>query len=194
MLRFHFAAIAWSVTIVGLFTTVAHSTADDRSVEPVESAITVPTPDDVVAKMLDLVKVKKDDVLYDLGCGDGRIVVAAAVKYRCRAVGFDINPLKIDQSRERVKQAGVQSLVRIEQKDIFKVDLAPATVLTLYLLPEMNDQLVPQIQKMKAGTRIVCHDFPIEAFQPEQRITIKSVETDAPHEIFLYRLPLKPRK
>lgn len=176
------------------FTNHDASFADDPRDQGQESAITVPTPNDVVMKMLDLVNVSKADVVYDLGCGDGRIVVTASAKYGCHAVGFDINPLKIKQSRERVKKEGVGALVRIEQKDIFTVDLTPASVITLYLLPEMNDRLVPQLKKMKDGSRIVCHDFPIEAFRHEQLVTFKSQEDGAPHDIYVYRLPLKSRE
>ena len=159
-----------------------------------EGAITVPTPHDVVAKMLQLAKLTPDDTLYDLGCGDGRIVVAAAKNYGCHAVGFEINPLKIRQSRRAVKRAGVESRVRIENEDIFKLDLTPASVVTLYLLPSMNDRLVTQLTKLKSGSRIVCHDFAIDAFKPERTITMESKETGAPHSIYLYRVPLNKQE
>ncbi len=162
--------------------------------EEEESAIFVPTPADVVAKMLEVAELKKDDLLYDLGCGDGRIVVAAASKVGCHAVGYDISPRKVRQSRENVKRNGVEKLVRIERQDIFKLDLRQATVITLYLLPEMNDRLVPQLQKLKDGSRIVAHDFAIEGFQHDRLININSVDDGGPHEIYLYRLPLRKKQ
>ena len=113
----------------------------------------VGSPHDIVAKMLELVKVTKDDVLYDPGCGDGRIVVAAATeKYGCKAVGFDLNPVRLRESLENIKRNGVQDLVQVERKDIFTVDFSKASVVTLYLLPWMNEKLVPQLQKMKPGS------------------------------------------
>jgi SAM-dependent methyltransferase len=156
-----------------------------------ESAITVPTPADIVAKMLELANVDRDDVLYDLGCGDGRIVVAAAVRYGCRAVGYDIHPVKVRQSRERVRLHGVDKLVRIEQQDIFQLDLREASVITLYLLPEMNDRLVPQLQQLQDGSRVVCHEFPIDGFEHDQLLSLKSREDGVRHDIYLYTLPLR---
>lgn len=172
------------VFLVIVFAGINSGQADEATGR--ESAITVPTPLDVVNRMLELAKVTDRDVLYDLGCGDGRIVVAAAKQFGCRAVGYDINPLKIKQSKERVKNAGVGSKVRIENQDIFTLDLTQASVVTLYLLPGMNDRLVPQLKRMKPGSRVVCHDFPIDALKPQQTLTIESKETDAPHTIYLY--------
>lgn len=119
----------------------------------------VPTPENVVDKMLAVAALKKDDVLYDLGCGDGRIVVTAAKRLGVKAKGFDVDPVRVAESRANVKKAGVEHLVTIEQKDIFEVDLSPASVVTLYLLPELNVRLVPQLEKLKPGSRIVSHDF-----------------------------------
>ena len=167
--------------------------AEDRSTSDDDSAITVPTPPDIVLKMLEIAKVGKDDLLYDLGCGDGRIVVAAASRYGCRAVGYDINLRMIRQARRNVEKQGLQKLVRIEQQDIFKLDLADASVVTLYLLPEMNDQLVPQLKKLKVGSRIVCHEFFIDGFHHDRMVTVKSNYDGVPRDIYLYTLPLKTR-
>lgn len=120
----------------------------------------VPTPQEVVDHMLDLAQVKKGDVVYDLGSGDGRIVVTAAKKYGVKAVGFEIDPQRIKESHENIKKAGVENLVEIRQQDIRTVDLSPATVLTMYLLPEVNLMIRPNIWKqMKPGSRVVSHDF-----------------------------------
>ena len=161
--------------------------------EEEEGAIFVPTPADVVDKMLEVAKVTNDDLLYDLGCGDGRIVVAAALKHGCRAVGYEIDDRKVRQSKENVRKHRLEKLVRIEQQDIFKLDLREASVITLYLLPEMNDQLVPQLQQLKDGSRIVAHNFAIDGFQHDRLVTLKSVEDGTPHDIFLYTLPLRAK-
>jgi SAM-dependent methyltransferase len=107
----------------------------------------VPTPQEVVDKMLELARVTKDDLVYDLGCGDGRFVVTAAKKYGCRAVGYDISPRRVKESLENVKKNNVGHLVRIEQKDIFTLDLGEADVITLFLLPSLNEKLIPSWTK-----------------------------------------------
>ena len=189
------AAGRFLVLFLALSCSSAHRrvSADDRSSGEDDSAITVPTPPDIVAKMLEVAKVSKGDLLYDLGCGDGRIVVAAASQYGCRAVGYDINPRMIRESLENVKKHGLTDLVRIEQQDIFKLDLRQASVITLYLLPEMNDQLVPQLKKLKHGPRIVCHEFPIDDFQHDRMVTVKSTYDGVPRDIYLYTTPLTPK-
>ncbi len=166
--------------------------ADTPQASDQDTAIHVPTPPDIVAKMLEVAELTARDVLYDLGCGDGRIVIAAAEKTGCRAVGYDIDQRKVLESRNRVKQAEVEHLVRIYRQDIFQLDLSKASVVTLYLLPEMNEQLIPQLKKMKSGSRIVTHDFPIAGLRHADRLTVTSTHDGAPHQIFLYKLPLQP--
>ena len=153
----------------------------------------VGSPNDVVAKMLELVDVKKDDLLYDLGCGDGRIVVMAAKKYGCRAVGYDINPVRIRESIANIKRNGVGDLAKVERRDVFTLDLSPASVITLYLLPEMNVKLIPQLEQLKPGARIVAHDYGIRGVVPEKTLTMDSKVDGVPHYIYLYTAPLKKR-
>jgi precorrin-6B methylase 2 len=150
----------------------------------------VPTPQEVVEKMLELAGVKKDDVVYDLGCGDGRIVVTAAKKYQCKAVGFDIDPQRIQESLENVKANGVGKLVKIEEKDIFKVDLRPASVVTMYLLPEVNQQLIPQLEKLKPGSRIVSHAFEMRGMKPKKEIEVTTKDGRS-HKLYLWVAPLE---
>ena len=153
--------------------------------------IYVPTPQEVVDKMLELAKVKKDDLVYDLGCGDGRIVVTAAQKYGCRGVGYDINPKRIKESLENVEKNNVGNLVRIEQEDIFTLDLSEANVITLYLLPSLNVKLIPQLEKLKPGSRIVSHDFDMKGVKPDQIVKINSDNEYSDHTIYLWTTPLK---
>jgi precorrin-6B methylase 2 len=154
--------------------------------------IFVPTPHEVVAKMLELAKVKKGDVVYDLGCGDGRIVVAAAKK-GARAYGFDINPERIKEARANVKKNKVGNLATIQQKDIFTLDLSKANVITLYLLPSLNVKLIPQLEKLKPGSRIVSHDFDMEGVKPDKVLDFKEKD-GASHTIYLWTTPLKKEK
>ena len=151
----------------------------------------VPTPQDVVDKMLELAEIKKDDVVYDLGCGDGRIVVTAAKKYGCKAAGFDIDPERVEASQQNVKKNGVEKLVTIEEKDVFKLDLRPANVVTLYLLATLNVKLIPQLEKLKPGSRIVSHDFDMKGVKPKKEVTIKSKEDGVEHTIYLWVTPLQ---
>jgi SAM-dependent methyltransferase len=153
----------------------------------------VPTPQEVVDKMLELAKVKKTDLVYDLGCGDGIIVVTAAKKYGCKAVGYDIDPERVKDSLARVKKAKVGKLVKIEEKDIFKLDLSKANVITLYLLPELNVKLIPQLKKLKKGSRIVSHDFDMEGVTPDKVVKVKTKDGDE-KTVYLWTTPLKFEK
>jgi precorrin-6B methylase 2 len=153
--------------------------------------IFVPTPQNVVDKMLEMAQVKKDDLLYDLGCGDGIIVVTAAKKYGCKCVGYDIDPQRIKESLENVEKNNVGDLVRIEQEDIFTLDLSEANVITLYLLPSLNVKLIPQLEKLKPGSRIVSHDFDMRGVKPDKVVEIDSDNGYREHTIYLWTTPLK---
>jgi len=151
----------------------------------------VGTPYDVIDKMLDVGSIRKGDVVYDLGCGDGRIVVAAAKRFGCRGVGYDINPLRIEESLENVRKNRVEGLVEIEQEDIFELDLSKADVILLYLLPSMNKQLIPQLEQLKPGSRIVCHNYDIEGIADDKSATVRSLEDGVKHYVYRYTAPLK---
>jgi len=151
----------------------------------------VPTPQEVVDKMLELAEVKKDDLVYDLGCGDGRIVVTAAKKYGCKAFGFDIDPQRIKESLENVAKNNVGDLVTIVRKDIFTLDLSKVNVVTLYLLPSLNVRLIPQLDKLQPGSRIVSHDFDMEGVQPDKVVQITSGQNNVEHTVYLWTAPLK---
>ncbi len=185
----------------------AISQTDDLKEIKEPDVIYVPTPQYVVEKMLKMAKVKKDDVVYDLGCGDGRIIVTAAKKYGCKGYGFDIDPKRVKESRENVKKNKVGHLVHIEQKDIFTLDLSKADVITLYLLPSLNVKLIPQLEKLKSGSRIVSHDFDMKGAKPDKvvKVTEESLkkgetydsddsEIKNEHTIYLWTVPLKKEK
>ncbi len=157
-------------------------------------AIYVPTPQHVVEKMLELAKVKKAETVVDLGCGDGRIVVTAARKYGCKAVGYDIDPECVKMSQENVKKHKVEGLVTIERKDLFAADLSKTDVVALYLPPRMMERLLPQLGRLPAGSRIVSHAFAIPGLVPELEVKVVSGEDRLEHKVFLYVTPLKKAK
>ena len=154
----------------------------------------VPTPHDVVDKMLVLAGVGKDDVVYDLGCGDGRIVVAAAKRLGCRAVGVDIDPLRIEEARRNVKTNRVEHLVTIREGDLFQVDLSEATVVMLYLSTRYNTRLIPQLDRMKPGSRIVSHLFGMKGLKPDKVVRAESKEDGRKHALLLWTVPLARRE
>ncbi|HYN13788.1 MAG TPA: class I SAM-dependent methyltransferase [Burkholderiales bacterium] len=133
--------------------------------------IYVPTPQEVVEDMLRLANVRKGDVLYDLGSGDGRIAITAAKRYGVRATGIDIDPQRIQEANANAKKAGVTNLVQFRQEDLFKADFKDATVITLYLLPDLNVKLRPRLlEELKPGTRIVSHQFDMGTWKPDKKL------------------------
>ena len=153
----------------------------------------VGTAYDLISKMLQMAQVKKEDLVYDLGCGDGRMLVLAAQKYGCHAVGYDIDPERIRDARENVARNHVENLVKIVQAYIFTLDLSKADVFPLYLLPEMNRKLLAQFAKVKKGSRIVCHNYDLEGIIADKTVTIISNEDNASHTLSLYTTPLKAK-
>ena len=133
----------------------------------------VPTQEEVVAEMLSTAGVKKGDVLYDLGCGDGRIVITAAQQFGIRGVGIDIDPARIKEARLNAEKAGVTSLVKFIEQDLFESKIGEATVVTLYLLPAINLKLRPKLfRELKPGTRIVSHAFDMGDWKPEKQLDV----------------------
>ena len=166
-------------------------TAQVEKPEHKPDVIFVPTPQEVVDKMLELAEVKKDDIVYDLGCGDGRIVVTAAKKYGCKCVGYDVDPQRIKESLENVEKNNVGDLVRIVKEDIFTLDLSKANVITLYLLPSLNVKLIPQLEKLKPGSRIVSHDFDMRGVTPDTVVKVNPENEYSEHTVYLWTTPLK---
>ena len=134
----------------------------------------VPTRQEIVEEMLRAAGVKADDIVYDLGCGDGRIVIAAAQKFGARGVGVDIDPQRIAEANANAKRAGVEKQVAFRLGDLFDADIAEATVVTLYLLPDVNLRLKPKLLRdLKPGTRIVSHDFSMgDDWKPQRTLKL----------------------
>ena len=170
-----------SIRSVVLVATMAVASIPAASVAVAQEApvrrpdvIYVPTPEAVVEAMLQVANVTKNDIVYDLGCGDGRIPVTAARKYGARGVGIDIDPQRIKEANENVTKNNVGDRVKIVQGDLFEQDLSQATVVTLYLLPSLNVKLMPKLMKeLKPGTRIVSHAFDMGDWKPEKELDVE---------------------
>ena len=157
----------------------------------------VPTTETAVQAMLKLGDVKKTDVVYDLGCGDGRIVIAAAKSFGARGVGIDINPVRIGEAKENAKKAGVEKLVRFEENDLFDAKIGEATVVTLFLLPNINLKLRPKLlQDLKPGTRVVSNTFDMGDWKPEKEFIVPDTEVDTylSHRLYLWIVPAQAGK
>jgi tRNA G37 N-methylase Trm5 len=163
--------------------------AGSKQREP--DVIYVPTPYEVVDKMLEMADVRKGEVVYDLGCGDGRIPIMAAKKYGVKAFGWDIDPKRVAESLENIDKSNVKDLVTIKKGDIFELDLSKADVITLYLLPALNVKLIPQLEKLKPGCRIVSHDFDMAGVRPKQQIQYTERGGGRDHKIYLWVTPLE---
>ncbi|HEY2841700.1 MAG TPA: PQQ-binding-like beta-propeller repeat protein [Pirellulales bacterium] len=163
----------------------------DKARERVSSAVFVPTPQDIVEQMLELANPKETDVVCDLGSGDGRIVVTAAKKYGCRAVGYERDKELVALSHAKAKAAGVESRVSFETSDLFAAELKDVDVITLYLLPQQLEKLLPRLAKLKAGVRIVSHHFAIPGTPPDKIVKAESKEDGAEHTIYLWTTPLQ---
>jgi precorrin-6B methylase 2 len=187
------SVVACGVLLISILCRAADVAEKAKTPAHEPDVIFVPTPDEVVTKMLELCEPKKTDLVYDLGCGDGRIVVAAAKKYGCHAVGYDVDPQRIKESLENVKKNKVEDLAKIEQKNIFELDLSKANVITLYLLPDLNVKLIPQLEKLKPGSRIVSHDFDMKGVKPDKVVTVTSKD-GAEHTVYFWTTPLKKEK
>jgi SAM-dependent methyltransferase len=147
-------------------TSLVETTAPDTTVDP--DVPFVRTPQNLVDRMLQLADVDQEDVVYDLGSGDGRIPITAAQMYGARGVGIEIQPDLVREARQNAEQAGVADLVEFQQGDLFEADISGATVVTLYLLPDVNDRLRPKLlRQLEPGTRVVSHGFDMDGWEPD---------------------------
>jgi SAM-dependent methyltransferase len=138
-----------------------------------KDVVWIPTPDALVVRMLNAAGVTRDDLVYDLGAGDGKIPIAAAKQFRARAVGIEYNAEMAELARRNVARAGVESSVKIITGDIFEEDFSKATVVTMYLLPELNQRLRPTLLKMKPGTRVTSHQFHMGDWEPDEHFEVE---------------------
>jgi len=152
--------------------------------------IFVPTPPEVVDAMLKLANVTAKDTVFDLGCGDGIIVATAAQKFGAQAVGIDIDPQRVKEANERIQKAGVTDKVKILNEDLFEANISPATVVTLYLLPSLNQKLIPKLNKdLKPGTRIVSQSFDMgDEYPPEKTVDVNG------RMVYLWTVPMKKKQ
>jgi len=158
-------------------------------VEPELDVPYVPTHEMVVDEMLKMAQVTGNDVLYDLGSGDGRIPITAAQRFGTRGVGIDLNPQRIREANANAEKAGVTDKVRFIEGDLFETDFSEATVVTLYLLPSVNLKLKPKLLEMKPGTRVVSHNYNMgDDWKPEQTRTIKT-PAGSTHYVYFWRVP-----
>lgn len=153
----------------------------------------IPTTETAVKAMLELAGVKSSDIVYDLGSGDGRIVIAAAKRYGARGVGIDIDAALVREAKKKARQAGVGKLVEFREQDLFQSNFHEATVVTLFLLPAVNKRLLPQLEALKPGTRIVSNTFEIGDWKPVREIVVKDDPDDdyyfGSHRLFLWIVP-----
>ena len=145
-----------------------------------------PTPHDVVEHILAIADPRQDEVLYDLGSGDGRIVVKAAEEHKCRAVGVEIDPTLYELSKGKIGRLGVKA--EILHGDFYRVDFGDADVVVLYLLPDALRRLRPRLLNLRRGARIICHDFPLPGVKPREVHRVYSHESRRKHVIYLYKL------
>ena len=170
------------------FVFAAAAQAQPQALQQQPDVIFVPTPYEVVDAMLRLANVRKGDVLYDLGSGDGRIPVTAAKRFGIRAYGIDIDPQRIEEATDNARKNGVSSLVQFRQEDLFKTEFSDATVVTLYLLPDLNVKLRPRLlAELKPGTRVVSHQFDMGTWKPD-----KTVELNG-RTIYLWTIPRRQK-
>lgn len=149
------------------------------------------TTQDVVEEILKQAKVTKKDTVIDLGCGDGRFPITAAKIYGCKGIGYEIDPEWVAKAKARVQSEKVAELVDIRAEDIFKADLRKVTVVCLFLLPELNARLIPQLEKLPEGARIVTHEFDIPGLIPDRKTEYISKQDESEHLLYFYSVPLK---
>jgi trans-aconitate methyltransferase len=176
--------------VLALCTGLAVASTEAQPLKPLEKEPEVPyvpTHERIVTEMLKVAKVGKNDVLYDLGSGDGRIVITAAKKFGTRGIGVDIDPVRVKEARENAAKAGVADRVKFLQQDLFETDIREATVVTLYLLPEINLRLRPKLlSELKPGTRIVSHNYDMGDWTPLKTLQVRVPED---HTIYYWVVP-----
>lgn len=188
MFCFSFRKTALAVVVLSASIAIAQTTEPRRAPD----VPYLPTTEPAVQAMLKLAGVSSSDTVYDLGCGDGRLVIAAAKDYGAHGVGIDINPDRIREAKENAKKAGVEDLVRFEENDFFKADIHEATVVTLFLLNTVNMALRPKLlQELQPGTRIVSNTFKMGDWMPDREVTVEGTDnhTSFSRQLYLWIVP-----
>jgi SAM-dependent methyltransferase len=176
--------------LVGCASPASTASPPAAKAPPKLDVVWVPSPPEVIAVMLQLANVGPRDLVYDLGCGEGEILIEAARRYGARGVGVDLDPERIKNARLNAAKAGVADKITFIQQDLFKTDVRPATVVTLYLLPELNERLRPTLLRdLRPGTPIVSHDFAMGDWKPEKMVEVEIKRT---HRVYLWRVPARP--
>lgn len=168
------------LVVLGLAAAFFQALGPERAVSRSLDVPFVPTPQAVVEKMLEMAELKPTDVLLDLGSGDGRIAITAAKKYGITASGVDLDPVRVAEAKENAEKEGVADKVKFREGDLFQTDLSKATVITMYLLSDINMKLRPSLMQLKPGTRIVSHAFDMGDWTPDQTATVEG------REVFLW--------
>jgi precorrin-6B methylase 2 len=179
-----------AILVVSCFVPLAGLAAEDRKPD----VRFVPTPPEVMDRMLEAARITEKDVVYDLGCGDGRIVLAAAKKFTCKAVGYDIDTQRIKEceANKSKESKEVQKLVTFVKADVLKLDVSGASVILLYMSREVNEKLIPAFKKLKDGSRIVAHNYPIPGVKPDKGFPIVVKKKNGYEaEVYRYVTPLK---
>jgi predicted RNA methylase len=146
----------------------------------------IPTPESIVDRMLDAAHIKAGEVVYDLGSGDGRVVIAAVQKYGAKAVGVEIRPDLCRQAQARIKSLGLEDRVTMVEGSALRVDLSPADVVTMYFLTTSNERMKPNLERMKPGSRVISNEFPIKGWKPVEVVHVKTGSMD--HSIYVYQI------
>ena len=187
-----YALIPFLLLLSGLLSAQSLPKLPDVKPQPMRLAPSVPTPPNVVDRMLEAARLKAGETVYDLGSGDGRVLIAAAQKFGAKAVGVEISPDAVAASTKKIKDLKLDDKVRVIEGDLLTVDLSGADVVTLYLLTKSNDLLRPLLEKqLKPGTRVVSHDYAIRGWQPARIETVAAHKRD--HQLYVYEFPLQKK-
>jgi predicted O-methyltransferase YrrM len=179
------SAIRWPITVLAVLAALPALAQDPKYVNKLAPYVNSPTR--VVDRMLELASIRPGETVYDLGCGDGRILIAAVQKFNAKAIGIEISPKIAAEARSRIKKAGVADRAQVIQGDLLQTDLTGADVVTIYLATSLNQELRPRLEKfLKPGARVVSHDFAVPGWKPTQ---VVEAEGRQKHPIYLYQMP-----
>jgi SAM-dependent methyltransferase len=179
------SAIRWPIVVLATLAVLPALAQDPKYINKL--APYVNSPSRVVDRMLELASIRPGETVYDLGCGDGRILIEAVQKFKAKAIGVEISPKVVAEARSRIKKAGVADRAQVIQGDLLETDLTGADVVTIYLATSLNQELRPRLEKfLKPGARVVSHDYAVPGWKPTQ---VVEAEGRQKHPIYLYQMP-----